>query len=213
MQMAGHIINRNAADVTNARPATTDPAQSTQQPNTTQPAPTAAGQNSQARGNTQTNPTTATHTRSTPRPHVHLAQQAMQGGFDPFLPCNSHHISRRRLYQANVAPASNTTANQQNSTQNNATRQETPPSGRTATGQNQNILNFINGIFDSIRSEYRRANETSAQNTTNSSTAQPNVGGGSANSSSNSAPNLPPFASLFSNLQGMVSNNFPVLIY
>lgn len=48
----------------------------------------------QARGNTATNPTTATHTRSTPRPHVHLAQQAMQAGFDPFLPCNSHHVAR-----------------------------------------------------------------------------------------------------------------------
>lgn len=41
------------------------------------PAAASAAQNSQARGNTQTNPTTATHTRSTSRPHVHLAQHAM----------------------------------------------------------------------------------------------------------------------------------------
>ncbi|XP_050292719.1 large proline-rich protein bag6-B isoform X2 [Anthonomus grandis grandis] len=49
------------------------------------------GQPSQARS-TQTNPTTATHTRSTSRPHVHMTQQRVQGGFDPFLPCHSHHI-------------------------------------------------------------------------------------------------------------------------
>jgi hypothetical protein len=33
----------------------------------------APGQTSQARGNTATHPTTATQTRSTSRPHVHLA--------------------------------------------------------------------------------------------------------------------------------------------
>ncbi|XP_018580281.1 large proline-rich protein bag6 isoform X2 [Anoplophora glabripennis] len=209
MQMAGHIINRNAADATNMRAPSTDAAQSTQQPNTTQAPPTVAGQNSQARGNTQTNPTTATHTRSTPRPHVHLAQQAMQGGFDPFLPCNSHHISRRRLYQANVMPASAPAANQQNSTQNNATRQETPPGGQTAPGQNQNILNFINGIFDSIRTEYRRANESSAQSSNASNTSEPNAGRENAGPAGNAAPNLPPFASLFSGLHGM---NLPDLI-
>ncbi|XP_067008462.2 large proline-rich protein BAG6 [Anabrus simplex] len=59
---------------------------------------TGTGQNSQARGNTATHPTTATQTRSTSRPHVHLAP-AMQGlgasNFDPFLPCNSHHIRSR----------------------------------------------------------------------------------------------------------------------
>lgn len=205
MQMAGHIINRNTADATNMRTPSTDSTQSTQQPNTTQAAPT---QNSQARGNTQTNPTTATHTRSTPRPHVHLAQQAMQGGFDPFLPCNSHHISRRRLYQANVMSASAPAANQQNAAQNNTARQETPPTGQAATGQNQNILNFINGIFDSIRTEYRRANESSAQSPNVSNTSEPNARE-NGNAAGNAAPNLPPFASLFSGLHGM---NLPDLI-
>ncbi|XP_066144922.1 large proline-rich protein bag6-B isoform X1 [Euwallacea fornicatus] len=52
-------------------------------------------QQSQARS-TQTNPATVTHTQSTPRPHVHMTQQAVQGGFDPFLHCYSHHVSQSR---------------------------------------------------------------------------------------------------------------------
>lgn len=117
MQMAGQIINRNIPPSTTSVPTapTTESTQSTVHP-PTQP----VGQNSQARGNTQTNPTTATSTRSTPRPHVHLAQQAMQGGFDPFLPCNSHHISRRR---APVIPSNVTTST---STQQTAAPNTTP---------------------------------------------------------------------------------------
>ncbi|XP_044731694.1 large proline-rich protein bag6 isoform X2 [Chrysoperla carnea] len=53
----------------------------------------AAGQNSQARGNTATLPTTSTQTpRSTPRPHVQLSPHSFRA-FDPFLQCNSHHIT------------------------------------------------------------------------------------------------------------------------
>lgn len=124
MQMAGQIINRNIPTTTSAPAASS--AESTQSSvhSTTQP----VGQNSQARGNTQTNPTTATSTRSTPRPHVHLAQQAMQGGFDPFLPCNSHHISRHRapVIPANVATSS---SSQQTATPSASQRQEPPPQG------------------------------------------------------------------------------------
>eukprot|EP00094_Tigriopus_californicus_P005125 TCALIF_04939-PA protein Name:"Similar to Bag6 Large proline-rich protein bag6 (Xenopus tropicalis)" AED:0.07 eAED:0.07 QI:0/0.5/0.33/0.66/1/1/3/304/1268 len=70
-------------------------------------------QDSQARGNTTTNPTTSTRTRSSP--HYHYTPR-IQGGirygsiaFDPFLPCNSHHIqsssSRRRIrHPAGLTP-------------------------------------------------------------------------------------------------------------
>ncbi|GLV29558.1 hypothetical protein CBL_21355, partial [Carabus blaptoides fortunei] len=79
--------------------------------------------NSQARGNTQTHPTTSTQTRSTSRPHVHLAQHTMQG-FDPFLPCNSHHIRHRRRIvptatatTAAATPSTEGTGDQQNNNQ------------------------------------------------------------------------------------------------
>lgn len=55
------------------------------------------------RSNTGTHPTTATQTRSTSRPHVfhhhaHPVGLGMSIGlgldFDPYLPCNSHHVYR-----------------------------------------------------------------------------------------------------------------------
>lgn len=61
-------------------------------------------QNSTARGNTETHPTTATQTRSTSRPQILLARNLQNVArnltntmrtFDPFLPCNSHHIHIR----------------------------------------------------------------------------------------------------------------------
>uniref|UniRef100_A0A8D8WC05 Large proline-rich protein BAG6 n=1 Tax=Cacopsylla melanoneura TaxID=428564 RepID=A0A8D8WC05_9HEMI len=55
-------------------------------------------ESTQARVNTQTHPTTSTQTRSTSRPQIHLARtiQNHLRTFDPFLPCNSHHIRNRR---------------------------------------------------------------------------------------------------------------------
>lgn len=55
------------------------------------------------RSNVGTHPTTATQTRSTSRPHVIHQQSGHLGvgmgmgpgiDFDPFLPCNSHHVRR-----------------------------------------------------------------------------------------------------------------------
>lgn len=61
---------------TNTQQATvSSAAASTQQNANSQPS---SAQNSQARGNTATHPTTATQTRSTARPHVHLSP-ALQG--------------------------------------------------------------------------------------------------------------------------------------
>lgn len=45
---------------------------------------------------TQTNPTLGAQARAAPRTHVHMTQQAVQGGFDPFLHCYSHHVCQSR---------------------------------------------------------------------------------------------------------------------
>ncbi|XP_069694192.1 large proline-rich protein BAG6 isoform X2 [Periplaneta americana] len=105
--VAGHVIGRTST----AQNSTI----TTQQ--TTGTGVSAGGQNSQARGNTATHPTTSTQTRSTSRPHVHLAPATMQGlgstNFDPFLPCNSHHVRtfrRRQRIAQQVQQQSTTTA-------------------------------------------------------------------------------------------------------
>lgn len=95
MQIMNRVVTSAAATATTTEPSAPPSTETTSTATTSASNQTAgSGQNSQARGNTQTNPTTSTHTRSTSRPHVHLAQHAMQG-FDPFLPCNSHHVTSR----------------------------------------------------------------------------------------------------------------------
>ncbi|KAH1011833.1 hypothetical protein HUJ04_001114 [Dendroctonus ponderosae] len=64
-------------------------------PNQPQADGQAAQQPSQARS-TQTNPTAGAQPRAATRPHVHMTQQAVQGGFDPFLHCYSHHVCQSR---------------------------------------------------------------------------------------------------------------------
>ncbi|XP_071529720.1 uncharacterized protein [Panulirus ornatus] len=76
---------------------------------------TGSGRNSQAAGNSSqsanlgscgTSTTNVTQTRVTPRPHVHVTPLNVPGmgmnQFDPFLPCQSHHIrpATRRRHQA-----------------------------------------------------------------------------------------------------------------
>ncbi|CAG9856439.1 unnamed protein product [Phyllotreta striolata] len=213
MQMAGQIINRNVQTTGNPAGDTTTQAQTTQQGSTAagQAQQTPSGQNSQARGNTQTHPTTSTYTRSTPRPHVHLAQQAMQGGFDPFLPCNSHHISRRnrtqQQQQQQQQAASSSAANAPGqSAGGQQAREESSASGdQRNSRENPNILNFINRINE-VLSDQRRGGEnvswpTSAPNASNS-TSNGDGGLGGLNMGS--------IGSLFSGLQG--SLNLPDLL-
>lgn len=143
---------------------TSEPTESSQESTTTS-APT--GTNTQARSSAQTHPTTATQTRSTSRPHVHLAQHTMQG-FDPFLPCNSHHIRRRR----------------------NQERQE----NREAEVQNNNqppnpLYNILQGFLRTVGTHVgrmQRSEQRAEQNIAAQSSAAPNVP---------SEP-LPPFSTL-----------------
>ncbi|XP_064215917.1 large proline-rich protein BAG6 isoform X2 [Tribolium castaneum] len=162
VQMAGQIMNR----ITTTAPTsdtntttTTSPTSNTDSAQSSQATPsqqTASGQNSQARGNTQTNPTTATHTRSTPRPHVHLAQQAMQGGFDPFLPCNSHHVThRRRAQQATATP----TVRQQQGSQATEGGEEGGEQRDRERAASQNLHSLFDEIYSTLRTAYRRRRE------------------------------------------------------
>lgn len=216
MQMAGQIINRTTNPQGGTPPTTSAPT-STANPDTTSQSSsqatgaTNAGQNSQARGNTQTHPTTSTHTRSTARPHVHLSQHAMQG-FDPFLPCNSHHVTPRRRFQARNLQAQ--------SNQNNNARQD---AGATAAAAMPSqfvplhpIYNIVHGIVNSFRNAYR---QRSAQqpNQPAAATAPPPPTGGPANMNadmpitppSEPAPSPPLLMQMpfLPHLQNMVFNN------
>lgn len=216
MQMAGQIINR--ATPTQAEPpvTTTVAQQSNTSNNSTtsngssgpQTATTGAGQNSQARGNTQTNPTTATHTRSTSRPHVHLAQQAIQGGFDPFLPCNSHHVTHGIRSGSSGRRAANSATNNNNNSSNGSlgpTAADGPRNitvniggnaSSAASAGNLGYFNILNGIVNS----FRTAAQTNRTQPTPRHTAND-----SANAPSQNNPStieLMPIYSLFSNLTG-----------
>lgn len=171
MQMAGQIINRgtqgatgNISTIVSGPPAPSAPQSEASSDSQNGPAVTSNGgaarvtpfQNSQARGNTQTQPTTATHTRSTPRPHVHLAQHAMQG-FDPFLPCNSHHVTRRRPPTIGVT----TQANQQNQQPNTNTNQTaTEGSNETRTPEQNTLYNIMRTIINTVHNAYATQQST-----------------------------------------------------
>lgn len=107
--------------------------------------------NSQARGNTTTQPTTSTQTRSTTRPHVHIAPgfqgMGVPGFFDPFLPCNSHHIhgTRRR---GEGQESSSSTANNQSTSQSTATSTESPP---RPTSEAPPVVNLFSNLLSGLR--------------------------------------------------------------
>lgn len=71
------------------------------------------------RSNVGTHPTTATQTRSTSRPHVfhhhaHPVGLGMSIGlgldFDPYLPCNSHHVYRMPTSVPNTSASGGVTS-------------------------------------------------------------------------------------------------------
>ncbi|XP_068228771.1 large proline-rich protein BAG6-like isoform X2 [Palaemon carinicauda] len=120
------------------------------------------GRNSQATGNSGTSTTNVTQTRVTHRPHVHVTPLNVPGmgmnQFDPFLPCQSHHIIRpRRRHHAQVQMQENAAGGDATQAQSQArpqvgvspTASSANPlalfanlmaeafSGRTASGQQQ----------------------------------------------------------------------------
>ncbi|KAK4877337.1 hypothetical protein RN001_009843 [Aquatica leii] len=165
MHMAGQLINRGAqsATVVSASAVPSAPQSEGSATDAQATVTTNSGavraitfQNSQARGNTQTQPTTVTHTRSTARPHVHLAQHAMQG-FDPFLPCNSHHVTRRRVAPTSTIPQ---TAQQP---QGNATT--TQPNGEGSNearnaDQTNPLYNIMRSIINTVHHAYTNQQTT-----------------------------------------------------
>ncbi|XP_072393525.1 uncharacterized protein [Diabrotica undecimpunctata] len=206
MQMAGQIMNRNIATTTTASTAATTSSESSQaQSGAGQGTTPNSGQNSQARGSTQTNPTTSTHTRSTSRPHVHLAQQAMQGirGFDPFLPCSSHHIARRRVNIDHLPPpATSQTTAEPNEPNTTNTRPRTAWEQSSDEGP-PDFLSLVNA-FHSLRNRAseRRGPENEAGTSTSSPSSVPN--GDSIGSF-----DLPQISSIFSltDLNGLDTSN------
>lgn len=107
---------------------------------------------SQARS-TQTNPTTATHTRSTARPHVHMTQQAIQGGFDPFLHCYSHHVSQQTRPQRVVAVGPHLNRQDQAATNREAggsAAQSQPTASNTPINLQSTVASHIAGILDNL---------------------------------------------------------------
>lgn len=96
------------------------------------------------RSNVGTHPTTATQTRSTSRPHVFQQQSHPVGvgmsighsfDFDPFLPCNSHHVRRSSTASSTVMSGSQGTRTSQTATT------ETQSQAQTGT------TFYINRIF------------------------------------------------------------------
>ncbi|XP_060519492.1 large proline-rich protein bag6 isoform X2 [Cylas formicarius] len=230
-QMGGRLFHGNG------------PVQQQQQPQTTttdsgassQPSQAAtAGQNSQARGNTQTHPTTATHTMSTTRPHIHMTQQTVQGGFDPFLPCYSHHTrpsrggwpQRPNPNRQETAPPQNTNPGPQQTQQTN--RPEAAAANGANTQQQPGLQNIMARMEDVVRSTqdflemmaaHRAAEEVvrlftepggagraedGAQRESQAPTGTPAAGQGEAAAAAPPLPNV-----VTSLLGGLVSGNIP----
>ncbi|XP_047104408.1 large proline-rich protein BAG6 isoform X2 [Schistocerca piceifrons] len=174
------------------------------------PAPAAGngGQNSQARGNTATYPTTATQTRSTSRPHVHLAPAAVPGlgsnYFDPFLPCNSHHIrSRRRGASQAAAQQPSQQQSQTQSQSQSQSQQQVPANEPDAEQANTAAIDLSQA---SARTSATAA-VTAATTTSSSSSSSSGGGGGGGGSSSSSSSSSSGSGSSTLPAGGAASNN------
>ena len=171
------MTSANTSTVSSAVTSTAESASQVSQNSVSSGQTLLSGQTSQARGNTQTNLTTSTHTRSTARPHVRLSQHAAMQGFDPFLPCNSHHITSRRRIQT-PRPSQ-----QQSSQSGVGNRQEgttaTGTQGQTGVGvggePNNQLYHMLQGMIRSIanrRNSIRvQQNATASASTMTASTA------------------------------------------
>ncbi|XP_017893055.1 large proline-rich protein BAG6 isoform X2 [Ceratina calcarata] len=146
--VAGHMIQGGTATVIQQTVAPVDTGN------------TNAGQSTQARSNVGTHPTTATRTRSTSRPHrfrhvTHPVGGGMSLGptydFDPFLPCQSHHVRHTSSFTSSpvTSPSQGTRTNQ-------TTTAETQTQPQTATTSSA-------------------TSNTSSTNTTASTTSQANM--------------------------------------
>ncbi|XP_025989781.2 large proline-rich protein BAG6 isoform X2 [Solenopsis invicta] len=173
---------------------------------------TNTGQSTQARSNTGTHPTTATQTRSTSRPHVfhhhaHPMGLGMSIGlgldFDPYLPCNSHHVYR----------SPNTTSS---SATGVTTSSQTTRTASTATADAQNQTNQT-ATTSTTTNSATSTNTTSATNAESANNALVNLlqqilnqsAGGQSQPNISINSNAPLMESL-GNIMQMLGNNIHV---
>lgn len=110
---------------------------------------------SQPRSSPSAESTTATQTGPTSRPHVHLGP-AMPGialsSYDPFLPCNSHHIRSMRRNQNQNQTAAPSGSRNENETENANNNAEAAAAGAAAAGAAAG--NALGDSFMAIMSQF-----------------------------------------------------------
>ncbi|XP_078051646.1 uncharacterized protein LOC144477769 isoform X2 [Augochlora pura] len=154
---------------------------------------TNAGQSTQARSNVGTHPTTSTQTRSTSRQQAHPLNVGMSVGqgfeFDPFLPCNSHHIRRAPSGTSNTI-----TSMLQRARANQSPITEVQPQPQTATTLiTTSNTSTTNTVSTTVTNNTTTTNSTSTTNsanttTTTNTTSTPTASSSTSSSSSSSSP-------------------------
>lgn len=150
---------------------------------------------SQPRSSPSAESTTATQTGQAPRPHVHLGP-AMPGislnSYDPFLPCNSHHVrSMRRNQNQNASGnASSRTETETNRPNNNP---EVTAVAGTALGDS--FMAIMSQFFNPQRFTVNRIPPRQGQFNNNNNNNRNNNNNGSAataTNNNNNAQRIPP---------------------